>query len=588
MTNKRKRNQQENSTESPSDADDESISLSDSSERSPTTTTTPSNSPSSDLDDSVIKNSNIINYKRQRTDVDYVKLNKEIDLDAFYDDEDTQPQDLKSLVSKIVRSANGSDNVYSSWKQSLTKEEITKMEPIFRKILEEFKKKDIDELDIVRSNMSMEEKIESYELLRVIRNQFDSFGETDDWLKMRIKLFDRIKRANPLTDKDQETINILDQINQNNLTIEHKILRGNQPNDVKAKIYQRYCEIKDLRTDDENRGKIVEWINKALQLPTKIVEIDKMYHSSIDLIYKVYDKMNNHLYGQTDAKEKIIDIVSAMWVNPEGSNKSVVLVGPPGVGKTVFARSLADSIGLPFYQISFGGAKDSSILKGHMPTYIGSKPGEIVEGLIKMGAKNGILFLDELDKIDESLPEGKQVADTLLHILDYSQNKDFKDLYIGDIPIDLSNLIIIIAVNDVSKINPVLLNRLQPIQFKSYSLEDKINIGYDYLIPKVLKNLKMDMSEVNISRDMMEYLIRKSHIDEEGVRQLDRNIRTVYERINTLKQIHSKSHMLPINTNAAQKRITLSYDIKGFQTPCTIDKTMINTLFREYTYPEKN
>jgi ATP-dependent Lon protease len=108
-------------------------------------------------------------------------------------------------------------------------------------------------------------------------------------------------------------------------------------------------------------------------------------------------------------------------------------VGQPGTGKTYLARHLAKAIGIPFYQISFGGVKDASFFKGHGYTYVGSGPGEISKALISMGSKNGILFLDELDKI-RNTPQGTEVASALLHILDYAQNHEFKDTYLSGIP----------------------------------------------------------------------------------------------------------------------------------------------------------
>lgn len=508
---------------------------------------------------------------RKKRRIDYSEFN-DVDLDKIYEDES---DGLKPMVNKVVKSANQKAPVDTSWKTNLTKDEIQELEPVYKKILDEFKKKDINELDIMRASMSLEDKIMSYELLRVIRNELNNQGETDTWLKMRIKLYDKIKRHTHLTDEDQEVLKRLDKINKTNHSIRHKIIRSKHPDTIKAAVYQKYCEIKDLKKDDEYHCKTVEWINKILNLPTENIKMDSLYRSSIDLIYKVYNQMNIDLYGQVAAKEKIIDILSAMWVNPQGSNRSVVLVGPPGVGKTVFARSLSRSTKLPFYQISFGGAKDSSVLKGHGFTYLGAKPGEIVEALIKMKAKNGILFLDELDKIDESSTEGKQVADTLLHILDYSQNYEFKDYYIGgEIPIDLSNLIIIISINSVDKLNKILLDRLQMIRFTSYSFEDKVSIGFDYIVPKVMKNLKIAPNDVVLSKKMIGYIINKSKIEEEGVRQLERNIRTIYERINTLIQIHGAQ---------SSKKIQLSYDIPGFKTPFTLGKREIDTLFREFS-----
>ncbi len=190
-----------------------------------------------------------------------------------------------------------------------------------------------------------------------------------------------------------------------------------------------------------------------------------------------------------------------------------------------------------------------------------------------MKSKNGILFLDELDKI-QATQKGQEVSSTLLHILDYTQNHEFKDEYLSGIPIDLSQLIIIIAINDISKIDKILLDRLQLIPFTDYNNTDKFTIGYKYLAPRIMKNLKMNLNEVIISEQAVRYIISKSQIPEKGVRQLERNIGTILERINTLKQIHLG--------NRDMCGIKLSYMIPNFRLPIELNKQNIDILFSEF------
>jgi len=240
--------------------------------------------------------------------------------------------------------------------------------------------------------------------------------------------------------------------------------------------------------------------------------------------------------------------------------------------KTAFARCLADSIGLPFYQISFGGVKDSSFLKGHGFTYVGSEPGEIVKALNQMKYKNGILFLDELDKIKDT-PHGQEVTSTLLHILDYTQNHEFKDEYLSGIPVDLSHLIIILAINDIKTVDKILLDRLELVEFKDYNAKDKVEIGYRYMIPRIMKNLNIDPKNIKVTKENVAYIIRKSRVDEKGVRQLERNLATILSRYNTLKLIN-------INNNT--KKMKLSYNIPNFKLPFELNNRNIDKLFNEF------
>lgn len=476
--------------------------------------------------------------------------------------------DTNNIVKDKKQRMSSQNKIYDlelSYKNPFNKKE----QKIYDKIVSNYESRNIKEEDIVRSKMSLEDKTDAYELLRVIDSEFDNHGESENWMFLRQVLNKKIKEGSPMTESDQNIINKLNLITNANISISQKIARSDHPEHIKCIIYKKYCEVKDLKQNDESYGKTIMWINKALDIPTKTINLRSLYSNSIDLINKVYTRMNSSIYGQTKVKEKIIESVSAMWANPKGTNKSMVFIGPPGVGKTAFAKFLADSIGLPFYQISFGGNKDASILKGHDNVYIGANSGEIAEGLIKMGVLNGVLFLDEIDKLTDG---GQGTLDTLLHILDPQQNSQFKDNFLAGIPLDLSKLLIIASVNSTDVFDGPLLNRLHLVSFNSYSHNEKITIGINYIIPDTMKNLNMMPKEVIIKKDVMSYLVDKSHtkIEEQGVRQLIISIRTIFERINTLKQIYS---------NKKEKIIKLSYDIPGFKIPFTLTKDHLDTLF---------
>jgi ATP-dependent Lon protease len=444
---------------------------------------------------------------------------------------------------------------------------------VYDRIVSEYEGRNITEIDIVRSNISLEDKTDAYELLRIIDNEFSTHGESENWLLLRQILYKKMKKTSPLTEQERKELNRLDELTNKFASIPQKIIRSNHPEDIKALVYGKYNEIKDLKKDDVTYSNVMMWINKVLELPTKSLDIRSMYKDCLDLINKVDDRMCKRIYGQTLAKEKIIDTLTAMWANPNGSNKPLIFIGSPGVGKTAFARFLAQGVGLPLYQISLGGSQDSTILTGFNTAYVGSKPGEIVEGLIKMGVTNGFLFLDEMDKLTEG---GKGVSDTLLHILDPKQNSEFKDHFLsGAIPIDLSKLKIIGSVNSIEYFDDALLSRCDLIYFNGYSHNEKVSIGLNYIVPEVLTNLNMSSKEVVISEDMVSYIVNKSLVKEEGVRQLIRNISTIYERINTLKQMYSNKK--------SSKRFKMSYDISNFKLPITLTKKNIDNLFSEYT-----
>jgi ATP-dependent Lon protease len=149
-----------------------------------------------------------------------------------------------------------------------------------------------------------------------------------------------------------------------------------------------------------------------------------------------------------------------MLNNSKYKNKFIGLVGPPGVGKTAISSIIAKSLNLPFKHISLGGIKDASVLIGHSSTYVGSKPGLLVNTLNEMKYLNGVILLDEIDKVGSDFNDKKSISSVLIHLLDKSQNKSFQDSFMPEVPIDMSNVLFIVSMNDVNKIDKILKDRL--------------------------------------------------------------------------------------------------------------------------------
>ncbi len=485
-------------------------------------------------------------------------------------DLDIPPEIIHTFID-VLKEKLGEKN--RRWLTKCTPEELKIFKPAFEKIDTKIKERLITERDIMKSSMSFEDKVEIMEEFRVL-NSYKK--DTQFWLDLKRKLYKKISDTTFLTDEDRIQVTRLKNIGKTTDPVPLRILKANIPDDIKSIIWKRYEEIKKLGESDSGYLKGINWINRALNIPRNIINIKEKYSMPFNLINKIYTSMEKKLYGQYLAKNKIIEMICAMWSNPNTKKKMVGFIGPPGSGKTAFARHLADSMGLPFYQISLGGARDPSFLKGHHFTYVGSESGEIAKALGQMKAKNGILFFDELDKIQDT-PNGQEVTSTLLHILDYTQNHEFKDDYLSGIPIDLSQLIIILAINDVRKIDKVLLDRLQLTQFTNYTKIDKINIGYNFMIPKIMKNLNMNPNDIVITKDSVKYIVSKSGIEEYGVRQLERNLSTILERVNTLKQIN-----IGKQGNQNSSSIQLKYNIPNFRLPIVLNRENIDKLFYEY------
>ena len=249
--------------------------------------------------------------------------------------------------------------------------------------------------------------------------------------------------------------------------------------------------------------------------------------------------LNRTHYGLDRPKEIVCDLfANLIWryqhfsgidevMNRTGS--TFLFVGPPGVGKTSLAISIAENLGIPYHKLSLGGMRDESGLRGHGFTYEGSKPGAIVQGLIKMGIMNGMFIMDEADKTEPA------AISTLLEILDPEQNHLFHDKFtMTTVDIDLSNCHFILTANTLETVPPPVINRCEVVFLDRYSIEEKIAIGQQYLIQRVRKRHKISTDTISLDPGqevaLLRYLI-KTYTHEPGVRELERIIRTLFLRI---------------------------------------------------------
>ena len=252
--------------------------------------------------------------------------------------------------------------------------------------------------------------------------------------------------------------------------------------------------------------------------------------------------LNRDHYGMEKVKERILELIAVRALVPDIKGQIICLAGPPGVGKTSIARSIAEAMGRKYVRVSLGGVRDEAEIRGHRKTYLGSMPGRIVDALIRAESMNPLLLLDEIDKLASDYKGDPTSA--LLEVLDPEQNKGFTDHFL-DIPLDLSEVLFITTANDIGDIPAPLYDRMEIIELPSYTHEEKAMIAKKYLVPKQIERNGLNAKTVKISDTAVAKLI-DDYTREAGVRSLEREIASLCRKC-AKKIVSGEAEKISIN-----------------------------------------
>ena len=438
--------------------------------------------------------------------------------------EEQQPQDEESEA--MLRTIGELFEAYAELSSRFTEETIQGILSI---------KNPIEVMDLIIANVTLEVKkkqeiLGCLDIKRRMYHVITILSTEIEILKVQKNIYIKVKKSIDQSQKEyflreqikiiQEELGDKDGVAEDIAGYEKKLEILEAPVDIKNKIQREMKRLLKISSVSPESGTIRTYIDTLLDVPWGVLTTE---NNDLKKANAILEKEH---YGLSKIKERVIEYLAVKKRSNEVQAPILCLVGPPGVGKTSIAESIAHALGRNYVRISLGGIRDESEIRGHRRTYVGAIPGRIVYGLTQAKSMNPLILLDEVDKIMGDFRGDPAAA--LLEVLDSNQNSHFRDHYL-EVPLDLSDSLFIATANDLSTIPKPLLDRMEIIDINSYTHLEKLYIGKKHLLPKQLKKHALTAKNIKLSDAPLLYVI-EHYTKEAGVRNLERALAKVCRR----------------------------------------------------------
>ncbi|MDU7149845.1 MAG: endopeptidase La [Clostridium sp.] len=456
---------------------------------------------------------------------------------------------LKKSFSKYIKaSGNIRNNVISIFDTIENYSELVDVVASYVIVDEDKKQEILQEINCIN-------RIEK--LLVILENEIDIINVEKKIGKKLKESVDKSQREYYIREQIrvlQEEIGEDDEDKKEISKYEERIKKAKLPKHVREKAESELSRLKSASGQGSESNVIRSYLDWILDIPWSKSTKDAFDVKEAEKI------LDNEHYGLEEVKERIVEYLAVKQYTNSLKGPILCLVGPPGVGKTSIAKSIANATNRKYTRMSLGGVRDEAEIRGHRKTYVGAIPGRLAYALKEAKVNNPLILLDEIDKLGSD--NRGNVADALLEVLDSEQNNTFRDHYL-ELDMDLSKVLFITTANSLDTIPSPLLDRMEIIEVSGYTYEEKYHIAKDYLIPKLLKDYKLTKDQFKISESAIKEIIN-SYTREAGVRSLERVLGKLIRKSLT-EMIKNDKKSISISSNRIEKYLgnkIYSFDIK--------------------------